>query len=368
MNVKYIVYGKDYDIIKKAHIVIEDGIVKEISNGWINNGMNFKNAIAIPGIFNAHIHLLDAIVPEACVGYDLPGYVGSKGLKHSLIRLYSSNHDFYEYFISRELMYYSGLGDFLEIYELCEPMKIIANKYGIRYLPLSRPHRYDNEWEYLDVARKCGGIGISNPTRVPPWTLNVLARISRRTIVAAHIGETKKMWKTGALEYLVYNGVSLKHVVHGVYMDPWEYELLVEHDIVLVACPSSNLWFLGKLPDIYRAWTKNVDLAVGTDNTGCFKPDIWREVNMIYSLLVSNDPHIRSKDVLVKITRSSIKAIGINDLPWFIEEGYKANIYLIDADRIMLDRSWDIIGSIMKRASIDHHIARIIGSRMIYLR
>lgn len=325
-----------------------------------------KNTIAIPGLFNAHIHLLDAIVPEACVGYDLPGYVGSKGLKHSLIRLYSKDHNFYEHYISNILSRYSGICDFLEIPELCGLMRSIASKYGIIYLPLSRPHRHD-EWEYINVAKKCGGIGISSPTRIPPWILDILARISRESLIAAHIGETRRMWKTGALEYLVYSGIYLKHVVHGVYMDPWEYEILADHGIALVMCPSSNLWFVGRLPDIYTAWTKNVDLAVGTDNIGCFKPDIWREVNIVFSILVSRDPSIRSRDVLARIIRSSINALGVKNLPWYIDEGCKANIYFINAKQIMLDKSWDIIASIMKRTSMDHHVARVIGNKIIYL-
>ncbi len=368
LNLGYLVYGRDYDVLERIHVVIEDGIVKEVSHGWVDGGIDFRDAVALPGILNSHIHFLDSIVLEACVGYDLPGYVGSRGLKHPLIRLYSRDLDFYKDYIRTNLLYYSGVGDFLELNSLCRVLKEIFNGYGIEYIALSRPHRLDDELEYISVARECGGLGISNPLRIPPWILDTLSKLSRETVVAAHIGETRRMCRCGALEYLLSAGIRLKHVVHGVYMDPWEYDLLVDHDVVLVSCPSSNLWFLGRLPDLYTAWKRGVEITIGTDNTGCFKPDIWREINIVYSLLASREPSIGSRDILSMITRSSIKALGIKDLLWYIEEGVKANIYILDAVAIGLNRSWDKIASIMKRTCIENQIARVTGDKIAYLR
>ncbi len=367
INFGYLVYGEDYDVLEKVHIVVEDGFVKEVGRGWCSDGLNYTDSIALPGILNTHIHFLDSVAPDACVGYDLSGYVGSKGLKHSIIRLYG-DLDRYRCLFREVIGIYNGVGDFLEINTLCSFFKELAHEYHVIYRPLSRPTSYSDEYKVEKVAEACGGLGISNPLKLPPWILDTIARLSRRVVVAAHIGETKTMHRHGALEYLVSAGVKLAHVIHGIYMDPWEYELLAENDTVLVSCPSSNLWFTGRLPDLWSAWEKDVVITVGTDNTGCFKPDIWREINIIYSLLNSRNPYIEPREVLSKIIYGSIKALRINNIPWYIREGVRANIYIMDAEKTYINRSWNKIASIMKRSSIENMWARILGNKIIYLR
>ncbi len=49
-------------IVDSASIVIENGIVKKIVRGWIENGENLKDFIAVPGFVDTHIH--------GCYGYD----------------------------------------------------------------------------------------------------------------------------------------------------------------------------------------------------------------------------------------------------------------------------------------------------------
>lgn len=365
INVKYLVYGSDYDVLENASIVIENGVIKEVEERR-NSEEDYSAYIALPGIINAHVHFLDSIAKEACIGYNLPEYVGSKGIKHVLIRLLGLREiNVYRSVIENELLVFSGISDFLEEYSYCTLLKDLFNEYHIVYKPYTRPHNINDLDELVLVANKCGSLGIANPLRLNKWSLNELARISYKYPIAAHVSETKRQERLGSLTYLIDHGVKLNHVVHGVYLEDWEFKLLVENDIVLVTCPRSNLWFQGKLPNYSKAYRLGVKIGVGTDNMGCFSTDIWRDIEIVYSILHSNNPRIKPNHILRDIIKNSLQVMAIEKLSWKIEEGEVANILLLNMGRFNIIKSFDKIGSIIKRASTAISSYRVLGSKVI---
>ncbi len=312
----------------------------------------------MPGLVNAHIHLLDSIVQDACIGYSISGYAGSRGVKHALTRLYGREATAYKGFIRDHLSMYSSIGDFLENPQYCSELRQLFSEYNVLYKPLSRPINTLDPDEYSWVAKTCGGVGVANPTNIPPYILDTLARISRDYIVAAHVSETPWMQRVGGLEYLVEHGVRLRHVVHGVYLEDWEYRYLVDNDIVLVVCPRSNLWFQGRLPRLGKAYNYGVGIAIGTDNTGCFHPNIWSDIEIAYSIVHSRNPSVKPREFLKHIIKSSIKALAL-EKPWYIVENEKADILALNGREIMVHRSYDKIGAIIKRAWVSRNFIKI---------
>jgi len=229
---------------------------------------------------------------------------------------------------------------------------------GVIYKPLSRPRDLTNPDEYIVVARECGGLGIANPTRIPIHVLDAIAKLSREIVVSAHVSETPWMQRVGGLEYLVEHGVRLRHIVHGIYLEDWEFRYLVDNDIVLVTCPRSNLWFQGRLPRLYKAYEYGVDIAIGSDNTGCFYPNVWSDIDIAYSLIHNHNPGVTPREFLRHIIRSSIKALGL-DKPWCIREGSIVDLLAINAKEIMVDKSFDKIGAVIKRAQYAKRFLRV---------
>lgn len=221
------------------------------------------------------------------------------------------------------LLQYSTIIDYQELPDLCTEYSNALSKHNIRYISLSRPYMWNSINELYSVLEKCSGLGISNPTHIPQWLLREISSISRRYIVSSHISETEYMEKTGGLHYLLSNGVVLKHIVHGVYLEDWEYNLLSELDIPLVVTPRSNLWFINKLPNIQRAIEKNITIALGTDNAGCFHPDIWIESYILAYLL-----KIPISKVLEITLLNGYRAIY--EKPFVIEERGKAYFMVVD--------------------------------------
>ncbi len=338
INTYHLLYSVELEDLGRSHVIIDNGVITEIGSGWVNNPA-YTVGVILPLPVNAHIHLNDYRIPEHHIGYDLGGYAGSKGLKHALIQLFKKPLLPTE--LLQTLIQYSIVIDFQEHSWICRRYGELLSSYGIEYIGLSRPRSWDlNEIE--DVMRQCSGIGISNPTRIPPSIAPYLGNHSLKKLFAAHVSETKHMEDVGSLHYLLNYHIRLAHVVHGVFFEEWEYKLLGELGIPLVVNPRSNLWFTGRLPRIDHAIKHGVVLAMGTDNAGCFHPDIWVEAQILYTY----NKWLEPRKILEMIVINGYKAVGKE--PYIVEEDRKA--YFLGADLGVANyRSGNIYASIINR-------------------
>ncbi len=356
LNLGWLLYGEELDILERVHVIIENGKIAYIGNGWSETGLTIEDGVAIPYPLNMHTHILDSIAPEACSNYSLPGYAGSKGLKHAIIRLGKKDLLKSMEWVINKTMYASGIVDYTEDYDFCSYLEQAFSKKGLAYYGLSRPKQNTPE-DYLKAARKCHGIGIANPLKLYPWEKEVLSKISREKIVSAHISETKNMARKGDLYYLTSHGVKPAHIVHGTFLDRRDLKYLVDENIVLIVCPRSNLLFTGKLPPTGEAYEIGVDIAVGTDNIGCIEPDIWRELEIAFMQVISRNRAIRSKEFFASFIGASYKAL--KEKPLFINENSPARILIIDGKQIGFNRSFDKVATLIKRVAIKDYILSV---------
>ena len=355
INVYHVLYGEKLADLGKANIIVENGVIKEIREGWSLNP-DLVGGVALPLPVNAHVHLNDYRIPEHCYGLTLEQYVGSKGLKLPLIRLYK------EPLLSSELIdtliQYRLVVDYQEIPSLCSNYMEVLRRYDIEYIGLSRPMLWDED-EIYDVVRKCSGLGIANPTRVPSHAMPTVSRISYKHVVSAHVSETKHMEERGGLHYLLSNRVRLRHVVHGTFLEDWELKLLADNDIVLIVNPRSNLWFTGKLPNLRKALEYGVKIALGTDNAGCFHPDIWIEGYLLTKLL-----KINPRKVLEMVLLNGYYAVG--EKPFYLREDEKAYFMIVDLG-LANERSKNIYFSILSRILWSREKIIVKYDRVYYL-
>jgi len=336
INVDHVLYGEDMEDIGRSHVVVENGVIREVSAGWVDNA-KYSGGVALPLPINMHIHLSDYRAPDYFYGYSLSGYAGSKGLKHALINIFK------EPLVSDELLQvlrqYSVVVDYQEQYWLCGEYRRILGENHVVYISLSRPISWDDDLEI--VLKYCDGVGIPSPTIIPSWMGRILADISRKHIVSSHVSETTWMEEVGGLHYLLSNGVKLNHVVHGIYLSDWEYKILGDEDVSLVVCPRSNIWFQNKVADIDKAVYHGVNVVLGTDNAGVFHPDIWSDAYLLFIV-----KKIEPKSLIRFATVNGYKALGMK--PSYIMEGFEANFMVIDLG-LANHRSGDIYVSIVNR-------------------
>jgi len=340
INLDKILVGENLDVIEHAYIQIEDGIITDIEQTWSPDGLNI-GGIALPLAVNAHVHLNDYVAPESCIGYDLASFVGSKGIKLPITRLL--RHKFVDNPLAKSISIYYALADFQEHKDYCRENKELIERNGPRYLGLSRPFNPLDTAEYDDAARICGGIGISNPLRIPPYVMEKISRLSLMYPVSAHVSETRRMEERGSLQYLLNYRVRLISVVHGIFLKKWELRQLAEENIPLVVCPRSNLWFIGRTADIATALKEGVTIALGTDNAGCFHPDIFAEMELLFTIYRGN---IDTREIVKMAFTNGYKALGTS--PRFIDVRQPADMLILREPRLAR-YSWNVYGTIIRR-------------------
>ncbi len=342
INTHHLLLGDELEDAGRSSIVVEDGFIVDIMDKWVSNS-DFVFDAVLPLPVNTHVHLSDLRIPEACIGLDLSGYVGRKGLKHPLIRLY--REPLLTPISLDKLSILYSVGDYQELPDTCSTYRSSLESIDTIYIGLSRPldWRSTGMDELLSIASNCGGIGVSNPTIVPSWVLDPLARVSRLYTVSAHVSETRKMERVGGLHYLLDHGVRLKHVVHGVFLEDWELRRLADEDIILVINPRSNLWFTGRIANVEKLLIYGGEFAFGTDNAGCFSLDVMVEADLFYSL----KPQISPKLIVKGLTINGASALGLQ--PKTIELGREAYMLGVELG-LPSGRTWNIYASIVKRA------------------
>ncbi len=343
-NVDHILYGPELIDLGRKHVIVENGYIREIGDGWLDNAI-YSGGVALPLPVNTHIHLNDYRALDRFFGYSLSNYAGRKGLKHPLIKLFK------EPLLPSELLnlfiQYSVIADYQEDYKLCSIFREKFIDIGVEYIGLSRP----SNWLYdeLDtVLERCNGLGISNPSTIPPWRREELSFYSRKHIVSAHVSETRYMEETGGLHYLLGSNISLKHVVHGVFLEDWEFKVLSDLGISLVICPRSNIWFTEKITDLDKAFKYGVNIALGSDNAGCFHPDIWLDAYLLHIV-----KKINPKTIVEMATINGYKALGMK--PRFILENKPAYFMIADLG-LANTRSGNIYLSVVNRILWSHRI------------
>ncbi len=337
IRVAGLLYGEEYDVVGPATIVVENGVIREI--GGDIRGRDMTWAFAVPAPYNSHVHLGDSVAPEACSRHDLEGYVGARGLKHALIQLRRGL--LIEALRDPIYTLHAGVMDYAEKPWICRVAREVLGGRGATYIGFGRAPGWDPVL-LEEVVAACGGVGISDYSALLPHHRGVFRP---GWLVSAHVSETPRQARMGDIYYIHSVAPGLRIAVHGTFLDARGLRYLADNDIYLALCPRSNLWFTGRLPDIYTAYRLGIQMLIGSDNAGCFHPWVMRDAEIVYSVLHSREPGIDPRVVLDMLYRNPAEAIGVE--PPLIAEGRGAHILFID--KRLVGKSHDVHAAIIKR-------------------
>jgi len=362
INLGYLLYGEEFEIISSCNlsIDIETGVITSIGSSWRGGAIELKWAIAIPSLANLHIHTADYAFQEAGLELTLHELVSEpNGLKHKLLK--TIDHNLMVKAIRKVLLELISQGVALAIdfreggLRGIKIAKEASKDTPITYIPLCRPTlRPVNEDELLELRRLSNGVGISTPVAYTEKDLNLMYTVFKDGIRATHVAEDPKCHELGDYE-LAANKFKANIIVHGVHLDPHEISDLSQRKILLVLCPRSNLWFSAGIPPIAKFIEKGVLLALGTDNAGWIKPDIWRELETTWNIIRLQKPtYSNAKLLLSMVTLNparTLKTLNIGDYDGIVKEGAKANIIFASIHDLGLEFSHNKYASIIKRCS-----------------
>lgn len=367
INVGYALVGEDFTVIEKASIVIEDGVIKHISKGWISKGITIENGIALPALFNAHVHTGDYAFPEVGLELSLHELVAEPyGLKHRLLRS-TPKHKLIES-IKRFIDYEMRIGvlavaDFREggVEGARIALEASRNK-NIHYLVLGRPST-GNTSELKELREHVYGLGLSTPIKYSTSELRIFAKVFDDKLRGAHVAEVPD--NASRELYMAVEELKANYIVHGVYLTREDYITLADKNIGLIICPRANSWFGVGQPKIDEILDSGVIVALGTDNSGWIKPDIWREMEYTWNIIrLKGRKDIKASDILKMATINPARIFKLQGYG-VLEEGYEASLIILDGLGSNMVFAHDKVAGVVKRGGGEHILGILYKGKCI---
>lgn len=350
------------ELRKRVCLHIRSGEIESIES-FSTCGTDYlgnESLVAVPEPANAHIHSADYAFPEYAYDKTLEEAVAPPdGVKH---RMFSSLDDRELKDAIKNVYLYSwriGVGllaDFREGGGIgCLMAKEVLERIpdGLTVRLLGRPGPF---W-----PKGCDGLGLSSIFSLDD--VHIAHLISKYRPAHVHLSETKSLRKKGDFEKVLrYN---FDAVVHGNYLTAEDLYMLKDKNIYLVLCVRSNMWHGLKLPLLKEIFRYKIPIALGTDNAGLVKPNIWRELEEALLLLRINDMKEEEvpKTLLKAVFINGYRAVGLK--PRIISEGEKTHLLLFDGETSGILKALNTYYAMAKRLDYDFLLYRLDKEKMI---
>lgn len=160
-----------------------------------------------------------------------------------------------------------------------------------------------------------------------------------------HIAETQaevdiNLEKRGSrhVEWLAGLGILGPDVqlVHSVWLDDGELELVAQHGAVVVHCPVSNMYLASGAAPVPRMRALGIPVALATDGPGSNNSqdmlEVLKTTALLHKVSSLDAMALLPEDVLWMACRGGAAAFGQPDLIGSLEVGKKADVVLVDLD------------------------------------
>ena len=126
---------------------------------------------------------------------------------------------------------------------------------------------------------------------------------------------------------------------HCVWVDEGEQALLAEHDVKVLHCPSSNLKLGSGVASVVEMRARGITVSLGADGAACNnRLDMFEEMRLA-ALLQAMRLHpgaLPARDALWMATRAGARTLGLARDIGSIEAGKRADLIVVDRDRLHL--------------------------------
>ena len=218
--------------------------------------------------------------------------------------------------------------------------------------------------EYLTDEAFCRGLAEANRELKRPLNFHVSETEREHNECIARHGKTPIAYlaETGILDHGGY-------AAHGVWCTDDDFRIMADKGVSLVHNPTSNMKLGSGFARIARAMELGVNVALGTD--GCASNDnldMFEEMHLC-SLIhkgLAKDPTVLSAwDVIDMATVNGAKALGMFDTGE-IAVGKKADLCVVDLDRIHLTPCLDIPNLIVNSMHASDVVETIVNGKVVW--
>src|SRR5256714_2170005 len=216
--------------------------------------------------------------------------------------------------------------------------------------------------------------------------LSELAKIARErhVMIHTHASENKnecEMVEAGTgmrnVAYLDSLGISGAHVVlaHCIHLATEEMELLTRTKTNVAHCPSSNLKLGSGLARIAEMLARQIPVSLGADGAACnnrLDPFTEMRTAALLQKLAHGPEVLPAARVLRMATLDGARALGLDQEIGSIERGKRADVIVVNLDRIHSSPAHDVVSALVysaqpsdvRTAIIDGHLVMRAGELM----
>ena len=392
-------------IVDKATIVIDDGVITEITPGvkgaagvegaaGIGGGMaggaprgepdveiDADGGIVLPGLFNAHAHLAMTLLRGVADDCDLDGFLAAVlPIEGALLSAHVVE-------VGTELAAVeclrSGITSALDMYFFPEEALTASAAMGMRLhtgpVFIQFPGADNRPWDVrLAWAREwMAGAAAGSPGAEDPrsrWAcphstyllterqLRDVAALSNETQCRVHVhaAETRAelaqvaglhggrtpvqvLFDTG----LLHDRTVLAHCVHVTDVD---IALIADAGAHVVHNPASNAKLASGLAPVRRMLDAGINVALGTDGSASANDlDLWlamRLAGFLPSLVHDHPGQITARELLRMATINGARAAGVDDFVGSLEVGKRADLIVLDSTSAASFPSYDPLSTL----------------------
>ncbi len=367
-----ILTGEDLELVR-GHLVIEDGIISEVSEGAPSRRtIDLKGGFIIPPFVNSHTHVVDSVAKELYVSKTQPQVVGPGGVK---LRALSSS--------STKMMVEATratLHDMVRTGTLAHCDFREDSAQGIELLrKISRPPlvskilgRFSKFTELSTVLRKADGVGLPRMDAFPQSQMRQISEKTRKAkkLFGVHVAETADekaafIRKFGKSEVDQAIDLDCSFAVHATHADKDELVGLKDKGIPAIFCPRSNSLLGVGVPPIGLALEIGMEFFFGTDNAMLCQPDMFEELSFAWKCLRRADTSSGPEEARKMLMAATTRPLGLFELPWGpISEGNVAT-FLVLARGHNLQHLSDVHAGLLNRARADNVRSIYLNGRII---
>jgi len=164
-----------------------------------------------------------------------------------------------------------------------------------------------------------------------------------------HVAETKNevdinLEKRGNrhIEWLAEIGVlgPQMQLVHSIWLDDNEIELVANHNAIVVHCPVSNMYLASGVARVPEMLERGITVALGSDGPGSNNSqdmlEVLKTTALLHKVNTLNATVLLPDDVLQMACRGGAVAFGLPEQIGSLEVGKKADVVLVDLDTSMI--------------------------------
>lgn len=206
-----------------------------------------------------------------------------------------------------------------------------------------------------------------------------VAKLARERSVMIHTHASENMAECEMVEsetglrnivYLDSVGVSGQHVLlaHCVHVSDREFETLQKTQTNVAHCPSSNLKLGSGIAPVTAMLERGISVSIGADGAPCNnRLDMFTEMRTAALLQkVLHGPEVLPAGRALRMaTSDGARALGLSDKIGSLEAGKRADVIVVDLNRLHSAPETDIISSVVYSAEASDVRTTIIDGRVV---